>query len=143
MTARECTVADRTRPARAQKAARRAGADGYERKHALPRLLAIADSELAPDNPEMSQKIIARLARALRSERQRGRAGHWTYDLNRHIALAQAIDAERRQLGALRGARWSPLPDNQKKAGINLDRGSVFPFRNGRGISVGRVGKQA
>jgi hypothetical protein len=45
--------------------------------------------------------IVARLARALRAERQRGRAGHWSYDLNRHIALAQALDAERRRLEGL------------------------------------------
>ena len=42
-----------------------------------------------------------RLARALRSERSRGRGGHWTYDLNRHIALSQAYAAERRDLDLL------------------------------------------
>jgi len=67
----------------------------------LPRLLPITDSELAPDDPEAVRRIVDRLARALRSERQRGRAGHWSYDLNRHIALAQAIDAERRRLETL------------------------------------------
>ena len=32
--------------------------------------------------------------RSLRDERRRGQAGHWSYDLNRHIALAQAYAAE-------------------------------------------------
>jgi hypothetical protein len=44
------------------------------------------------------RNVLARIARALRAERNRGRAGHWTYDLNRHIALAQAYAAERRRL---------------------------------------------
>ena len=38
--------------------------------------------------------ILVRLRRALRAERSRGRAGHWSYDLNRHIALKQAYEAE-------------------------------------------------
>lgn len=37
-------------------------------------------------------RIVARLTRRLRRERQRGLAGHWSYDLNRHIALKQALD---------------------------------------------------
>lgn len=35
----------------------------------------------------------ARIAKALREERRRGRQGHWGYDLNRHLALAQAFCA--------------------------------------------------
>jgi len=34
------------------------------------------------------------LRRALRRERALARAGHWAYDLNRHLALAQALAAE-------------------------------------------------
>lgn len=37
---------------------------------------------------------IARLKRALRSQRRLGRAGHWSYDLNRHFGLLQALKAE-------------------------------------------------
>jgi hypothetical protein len=40
-------------------------------------------------------QTIARLKRALRSQRQLGRAGHWSYDLNRHFGLLQALKAER------------------------------------------------
>lgn len=36
----------------------------------------------------------ARLERALRVERRKARAGHWSYDLNRHIGLLQALKAE-------------------------------------------------
>lgn len=44
--------------------------------------------------------ISARLARAVRRERQKGLAGHWSYDLNRHIALAQALSRFQTQEGA-------------------------------------------
>lgn len=36
--------------------------------------------------------IVDRLARRLRRERQKGLSQHWSYDLNRHIALKQAFD---------------------------------------------------
>jgi len=49
--------------------------------------------------------ILARLERALRAERNRARSGHWTYDLNRHIALRQAYLAESERLRALKNAR--------------------------------------
>ena len=78
----------------------RAGAVTYRRALHLPRLIPIMPSELADPDPAVRRMILRRLARALRSERNRGRAGHWTYDLNRHIGLAQAYAAERL---ALRG----------------------------------------
>jgi hypothetical protein len=39
--------------------------------------------------PEM---LIAALTRALRNERRLARAGHWAYDINRHIALSQSLN---------------------------------------------------
>jgi hypothetical protein len=39
-------------------------------------------------------RILARLRKALREERQRGIAGHWTYDLARHHQLLMAYRAE-------------------------------------------------
>jgi hypothetical protein len=38
--------------------------------------------------------------RALCDERRRGRAGHWSYSLDRHIGLVRAVAAERRELAA-------------------------------------------
>lgn len=38
---------------------------------------------------------IAKLRRHLHAERQRGAAGHWTYDSNRHLALIEALRVER------------------------------------------------
>ncbi len=36
--------------------------------------------------------IVLRLERMIERERQRGQRRHWSYDLNRHIALKQALD---------------------------------------------------
>lgn len=74
----------------------RHGAGLFDRALYLPRVLpGFQEGDLAP---EARRRTLARLARALRMERQRGRAGHWSYDLNRHIALAQAYESERRRL---------------------------------------------
>jgi len=80
------------------------GAQNYERARCLPGLLPIAPEgwragpQEAMDEPAATRAIVARLADALRRERRLGRAGHWTYDLNRHIALAQAWRAETQRL---------------------------------------------
>ncbi len=75
-----------------------AGAETYERATHLPRLLPLGPAEIADTSTSARRRIVARLARALRAERNRGRAGHWTYDLNRHLALSQAYEAECRRL---------------------------------------------
>jgi hypothetical protein len=78
------------------------GVEPYDRARHLPRVLPIGPEEIADESDAMRRAILRRLARALRAERNRGRAGHWTYDLNRHIALAQAYAAERRLVAAVR-----------------------------------------
>jgi hypothetical protein len=92
---------------RMQKGARRAiaktvaaGVDDYQRERCLPGLLPMLPAEVADTSEGTRRRIVARLARALRAERMRGRAGHWTYDINRHIALLQAFQAERLALRA-------------------------------------------
>lgn len=40
----------------------------------------------------MRARIVLRIERALERERLRGARRHWSYDLNRHIALKQALD---------------------------------------------------
>ncbi len=76
-----------------------AGIEPYDRGRHLPRLIPVTAAEVEDDTIERHRVIIARLARALRAERNRGRAGHWTYDLNRHIGLKQAFAAEKQRLG--------------------------------------------
>ena len=38
------------------------------------------------------QQAARRLTRLIERERLKGASGHWSYDLNRHIALKQALD---------------------------------------------------
>jgi hypothetical protein len=41
---------------------------------------------------EQRHLVTMRLGRAIERERLKGIRGHWSYDLNRHIALKQALD---------------------------------------------------
>ena len=94
-----------------------AGVEAYVRRRNLPRILPVGPDEVADESIAGRRRIIARLTRALRAERNRGCGGHWTYDLNRHIALRQAYLAERlwldcRTPGAVKNqAAGSVAPD--------------------------------
>ena len=68
----------------------------------LPRLIARWPHELADQSPEGSLLILSKLRRALRAERRRALAGHWSYELNRHLGLMTAYKAE---LGLMRRAK--------------------------------------
>ena len=72
------------------------GARHYLRNITLPRFLPLAALQATHQEPEITQAIIAALQRLLRIER--ARRGHWTYDLNRHIGLSQALQAELAQV---------------------------------------------
>jgi len=41
---------------------------------------------------EKKAGAVRRLTRLIERERMKGMRGHWSYDLNRHIALKQALD---------------------------------------------------
>lgn len=62
------------------------------------------------ETPEAARVVLRELERALRGER--ARAGHWTYDLGRHVALLAAYRAEQRRaariVAAGRGAGAPP-----------------------------------
>lgn len=66
----------------------------YRRAQDLPRLIAIWPHELDASDRAQREAIVARLRAALRAERRRGLAGHWTYDLARHSQLLSAYRAE-------------------------------------------------
>jgi len=72
----------------------KAGMRHYDRARHLPALIGIDPGVLSGAGAMPKTAILARLKRALRAERQRAKAGHWAYDLNRHIALRQALIAE-------------------------------------------------
>jgi hypothetical protein len=50
-------------------------------------------------DPDARSRIVLRLERTIERERQRGIRKHWSYDLNRHIALKQALDKLRAMNG--------------------------------------------
>ncbi|MGQ7794596.1 DUF6477 family protein [Faunimonas sp. B44] len=79
----------------------RAGAAHYDRKRHLPALVRVEPAAAGADEISETRRIVALLERALRAERNRARSGHWTYDLNRHIALHQALRAEEQRLSTL------------------------------------------
>jgi len=80
----------------------RAGAENYERRRDVPKLTRLDLANVATETVEEAQAIIALLWRALRAERNRARSGHWTYDLNRHIALRHAYVAETQRLALIK-----------------------------------------
>lgn len=79
----------------------RDGMEAYVRERMLPRLIPVGPDEIADASRDGRLVILRRLAVALRGERTRGRAGHWSYSLDRHIGLVQAMAAERRAFGAI------------------------------------------
>jgi hypothetical protein len=70
----------------------------YERHRDLPGLIAVWPTELRDTSLAARQRLLAKLRRALRAERRRGLAGHWTYDLARHSQLLAAYRAEEAEL---------------------------------------------
>lgn len=79
-----------------------AGSGCYLRARDLPRLIALWPHELADQSPKGSLLILSKLRRALRAERRRALAGHWSYELNRNLGLMTAYKAE---LGSMRRAK--------------------------------------
>ena len=52
------------------------------------------DLDVALKSPmETRAAICLRIRRLIERERIRGQSRHWSYDLNRHIALKQALDS--------------------------------------------------
>lgn len=74
------------------------------RTRRLSQLIPLWPAEVASGarDAAAAEKVVKALERALRGERRRGRAGHWTYDINRHLALARALREERARLAKLR-----------------------------------------
>jgi hypothetical protein len=79
------------------------------RQIAAFRLLAGIDLEeaLAAEG-EGRARVIARIERLLRRERHKGASRHWSYDLNRHIALKQALDRLREHESSSGAAAANP-----------------------------------
>ena len=66
----------------------------YARDRDLAGLIALWPQELADQSQKGRLLILSKLRRALRAERRRAHAGHWSYDLNRHLGLMSAYKGE-------------------------------------------------
>lgn len=86
------------------------GAEHYDRVRILPKLMPMSEEDLRAGR-WTDARIIHALERAVRRERQNGRGRHWTYDINRHISLIQALKAERRaaQIKTMRARKAAKL----------------------------------
>lgn len=67
--------------------------------------------------PDARSRIVLRLERTIERERQRGIRKHWSYDLNRHIALKQALDKLREMNG---GSERHSTGLSGKKTGLMI-----------------------
>lgn len=77
----------------ALEAALEAEPDAYRRIKFLRRFHRLAPETIGSETAEGARAVLRELERALRAER--ARAGHWSYDLNRHIGLLSAYRAEK------------------------------------------------
>ena len=75
------------------------GLSAYDRAAALRRFPRLTHETICSETPCAARIILRELERALRGER--ARVGHWTYDLNRHIALVTAYRAEKARAGRI------------------------------------------
>jgi hypothetical protein len=66
-------------------------------------------------DPDARRRIVLRLERTIERERQRGIRRHWSYDLNRHIALKQALDKLRATDGDI---EQRPAGSSNKQTGL-------------------------
>lgn len=66
----------------------------YDRAKDLVSLLALWPSEVSDTTIKGTQNIISKIQRALRRERKRANAKHWTYSLTRHLGLIKALKQE-------------------------------------------------
>lgn len=112
------TVAAATDRLAHQLGAWRQAGPSYLRERDLPRLVLLWPGEVLDLVRADPGVILARLRRAIRGERRRGLAGHWTYDLNRHAALLRACRAEMAMARA--GSSQSPQ-ERRPRRQVNPD----------------------
>ncbi|HVW57179.1 MAG TPA: cytoplasmic protein [Rhizobiaceae bacterium] len=73
-------------------AARKAASDEARQNAAFFLMSGLDLQEALCSGPEERRKILLRLERMIERERLKGSSRHWSYDLNRHIALKQVAD---------------------------------------------------
>jgi len=98
------------------------------RTRRLARLVPLWPSEIESTDVAAAEHVVAALERALRGERRRGRAGHWSYDLNRHMALSRALREERARLASLRRGRPADETASWPGGGANRAERKSLPL---------------
>lgn len=78
------------------------GLKGYDRRRSLARFHRLSAETIESETPDAARAVLREIERAMRAER--ARIGHWTYDLNGHIALLVAHRAEKARLARLTAA---------------------------------------
>jgi hypothetical protein len=68
--------------------------DARERSARIMKLVPLWPHEAADMSYAGRLRLLSKLRRALRKERQKGLAGHWAYDLARHQTLLRTYRAE-------------------------------------------------
>lgn len=96
-TTRPDSLARRARHATQSRLA--ASASAYRRQEFLRSFHRLSSETIAAETAGAARVVLREIERALRAER--ARAGHWTYDLDRHIALVVAHRAERERAARL------------------------------------------
>jgi hypothetical protein len=70
--------------------------------------------------PELRDRLICRVERVIERERLKGMRRHWSYDLNRHIALKQVLD----RLRGLAGEPPAAGPREKARSGSMKPNGA-------------------
>ncbi len=96
---------------------------GYDRRTALVRLHRLSTETIQSETEDAARQVVLEIERALR--RERARCGHWTYDLNRHIALHVAHRAETARLAALRARDVSARAFQGRPLCIKLQESNI------------------
>jgi hypothetical protein len=73
-------------------------------------------------SPQARTALIRKLEHVIERERLRGMSRHWSYDLNRHIALKQVLDRLRNLAGLGRSGRPSEKAGRAKTNGARRRR---------------------
>lgn len=73
-------------------------ANASARRLALRLMFGLDGEDVDRLGPDALRCLAIRMARRLERERLKGSRGHWSYDLNRHIALKKALDHVRARL---------------------------------------------
>ena len=75
-------------------------------------------------SPPVREALIRKLEHVIERERLKGMRRHWSYDLNRHIALKQVLDRLRKLAGIeiRRGTRMPRQRDRERTNGARRRR---------------------